>query len=129
MVIHRENTAWGKTSIVVVCDGLGVAMVSRVNSEPDFATVHNLSIHKTAKGKGIGNALLDLVEREAAGMGVDRVRISTDSHDWKLVWYKRRGYKKAWKGIFEWHSCTIVEKEIRRETIEPQSHMLVRDSV
>ena len=125
MIIHREETVWGKTAIIALSDGLAIAMVSVLNSDPSFAVVHDLVVHKTARKKGLGNALLDMAEREAEHMEAGYIRATVEAGAWQIDWYKRHGYEEIWTGDFEGFPCIILEKEIRRETEEPQAILSV----
>lgn len=120
MIIHRENTFWGKTVIIALSDGLAIAMVSVRNDDPSTAIVHDLVVHKTARREGLGNALLEVAEREAEHMEANSIRVTVDPDSWQLDWYKRHGYRELGDVDFEGHTCTILEKEIRREMEEPQ---------
>lgn len=112
MVFHRENTAWGKSSIIVLAGGNAIVTVSIRSEEPYIALVHDLVVHKTVRRKGLGNALLDMAENEASHMGAMLVRVNVEPGTWQVKWYERHGYMELDRVDFEGHEFIVMEKGI-----------------
>ena len=64
-VIHRNESYWGRSSVVVLAGGYALAMVSVLSDDPDVAVIHDLMVHESRRGKGLGRKLLKEAMAEA----------------------------------------------------------------
>ena len=92
-VFHRNKTYFGETTYIVMEDGYGLVMVTRVAGYEKEAAIHDLIVHKDRRGEGIGRALLGEAEEEARRMGAEQVKIVTEPGSWLEEWYKRHGFQ------------------------------------
>jgi GNAT superfamily N-acetyltransferase len=104
----RERLANGE--IVIATDGdrlLGCIRLYEV--EPGVAQFGVLAVDPEQQGAGVGNALIDFVERRARERGATRMRLEllvplTGSHPGKDRldrWYTRRGYRPVGRRSFD----------------------------
>jgi GNAT superfamily N-acetyltransferase len=82
---------------------------------PDVASFEQLAVEPALQGRGLGDLLLDRVEREAARWGVGEVACDTAAPARHLVeWYVRRGYRvvatERWPG--KTYESRIVSKPV-----------------
>lgn len=129
-VVLRECSFWGRTSVVIIAGGYGMAMVSVTDKEKSVAVLHDIIVHEGWRQGGLGNKLLDAACEEAKEMGADTVRLSVKPGSWMEEWYGRHGFKETGVTVYEGYPSTVMEKEIiRRETVEPQTFTNLHQSV
>ena len=62
---------------VLEADGKVVGCGALRELEPGIAELKRMFVHPSARGRGYGRALLGHLEREAAGAGIERLRLET----------------------------------------------------
>lgn len=64
-----------------------------LEAHPDHLLVENVAVAPNAQGHGVGAALLELAEQEAAALGLSELRLYTHERMTEnLAYYPRRGY-------------------------------------
>ena len=91
-VIHRNDAFYGKTSTIILADGYACVMVSVMDETPEVAVIHDLIVHSTRRGEGLGRALLESAEEEAKEMGAEIAALSAKPGSWLEEWYTRHGF-------------------------------------
>lgn len=61
----------------------------------DLAEVRTLAVHPAHRGRGVGHALLDRLEEDAAGLGVDKLFCLT----FEVPFFAAHGYAPVGEGI------------------------------
>jgi ribosomal protein S18 acetylase RimI-like enzyme len=101
---YREWLAEGDAFVLVAEEdgrSVGYAFV-RIHQGPDdtfafgerYAEVYSLSVAEDVRGRGIGTRLLDAVDAELAGLGIEDVVIGVlVGNDDALRFYERRGLR------------------------------------
>ena len=97
---HKNTWVWGKSTIIVLNNGVGIVTVSFENDNPSEATITGLSVHENSRNKGLGTELIKLAEQEAKENGVKRLVLFSDEKSFTYEWYQRLGYKKAFDRIY-----------------------------
>ena len=97
---HRNTWCWGKSTIIVLENGKGIVTVSFENENPNEATITGLSVHESARRKGLGTKLVKLAEEEAKEFGVKRIILFSDENSFTYNWYKSLGFENAWDRIY-----------------------------
>jgi ribosomal protein S18 acetylase RimI-like enzyme len=65
-------------------------------AEPDHLLLENIAVRPSTQGQGVGCALLDLADREAARLGFTEIRLYTNvAMTENLAWYPRHGYTQT----------------------------------
>ena len=119
-VVLRECSFWGRTSVVIIAGGYGMAMVSVMDKENRVAILHDIIVHEGWRQGGLGNKLLEAACDEAAEMGATTARLSVRPGSWMEKWYARHGFKETGIKVYDGYPSTVMEKDIsRRETAEP----------
>lgn len=113
---HRCRTAFGRTTYIVAEDGYAFVMVSVFDGIPDEAHVHDLVVHETLRRRGVGDALMDEAEAEAALMGAERMEIEAETGSWLEGWYERRGFATKRVGMVFGKATSYMEKTIKSNT-------------
>lgn len=77
---------------VAELDG-AVAGVLVLEAHPDHLLIENVAVTPNAQGRGVGAALLELAEQQAAAHGLTELRLYTHERMTEnLAYYPRRGY-------------------------------------
>lgn len=97
---HKNSWVWGKSTIIVLEDGLGIVTISFENDNPDEATITGLSVHESARRRGLGTELVRLAEEEARDNGAKRVVLFSDENTFTYKWYQSLGYEKAFDRFY-----------------------------
>jgi len=111
-VVHRNESFWGSSSVIVLAGGFAVAMVSVLRNEKDTAVIHDLMVHESRRGKGLGRKILKEAIAEAENTGARITRIAVEPFSWQAEWYKRNGFREV--GMAEMdkgHICLVLERE------------------
>lgn len=117
----REYSFWGRTSVVILAGGYGMAMISVMDKEKYVAILHDIIVHEGWRNGGLGNKLLDAACQEAREMGAMTARLSVRPGSWMEKWYERHGFKETGVQVYEGYPSTVMEKDISRLTaVEPQ---------
>lgn len=114
-VILRAESFWGRSSVIVLDGGYGIAMVSVLHESPDTAVIHDLIVHEGRRGKGIGDRLLAESFAEAERLGADVAKLAVEPGSWMADWYRRNGFVMTDVTDLDSHPCLVMEKDIRRE--------------
>jgi ribosomal protein S18 acetylase RimI-like enzyme len=78
---------------VAVSDGEPAGLVVLI-PRPDHLLLDNLAVRPAAQDRGIGTQLLALAEREAARLGLRKIRLYTNAAMTEnLAYYPRHGYR------------------------------------
>lgn len=120
-VILRASSFWGRSSVIVLDGGYGIAMVSSLNESPDIAVIHDIIVHECLRGKGIGRRLLEQAVMEAERLGADVAKLSVEPGSWMADWYRRNGFVMTDVTDLDSHPVLIMERDIRREAKEPHT--------
>ena len=91
-VIHRNESYWGRSSVVVLAGGFALAMVSVLSDDPDVAVIHDLMVHESRRGSGLGSRLLKEAISEAEKTGAGVTRIAVEPGTWQEGWYRSMGF-------------------------------------
>ncbi len=80
-------------------------------------TFYQFTISPEYRGKGLGNALLELAEQKLEALGADEIIFDTASTATELIdWYQRRGYLPC--GTYQWrvtnYLSIVMKKPIQR---------------
>jgi ribosomal protein S18 acetylase RimI-like enzyme len=88
-----RNEVW-----VAVADGDIAGMLVLV-AQPDHLSLENIAVRPSAQGSGVGSALLELADREAARLGLNEIRLYTNiTMTENQAWYPRHGYTETHRG-------------------------------
>ena len=96
LIEHRNKWYWGTDVYLVKTDGMGFVAVAL---EPGFAYIHNLCVHRRARRRGIGRALMEAAFLLAEREGYDLVRLTTDGPAWLGEWYEHLGFQKTGRKV------------------------------
>ena len=121
MVIHDERSFWGRTVIIILDGGYSFAMVSMMDNDESVANIHDIIVHADRRGRGWGSRLLELATESARHLGASIARLAVDPDSWMCGWYERHGFREKGITSYDSHDCLVMEKEIRREAVEPQA--------
>ena len=111
-VVHRNESFWGSSSVIVLAGGFALAMVSVLRNERDAAVIHDLMVHESRRGRGLGRKILKEAIAEAENTGAGITRIAVEPFSWQAEWYKRNGFREV--GMAEMdkgHICLVLERE------------------
>ena len=75
---------------LVKADGMGFVGVSLEHN--DFAYIHNLCVHRKARRRGIGRALMEAAFQLAEREGKKKVRLTVDGPAWLVEFYESLGF-------------------------------------
>lgn len=120
-VILRATSFWGRSSVIVLDGGYGIAMVSMLHESPETALIHDIIVHEEMRGKGIGDRLLAESCEEAGRLGAGVAKLSVEPGSWMADWYRRHGFMMTDVTDFDSHPCLVMERDIRREAQEPHT--------
>jgi ribosomal protein S18 acetylase RimI-like enzyme len=83
--------------------------------KPDHLLLHNVAVHPAFRGKGIGRALIEFAEREAALRRYDEIRLYTHQqmHE-NVAMYARVGYEEIGRGEQDGFERVFFRKRIAR---------------
>lgn len=85
-----RDEAW-----VAVEDGEILGLLVLI-ARPDHLLLENVAVRPSLQGRGVGSALLDLADREAARLGLAEIRLYTNVvMTENLAWYPRHGYAET----------------------------------
>jgi GNAT superfamily N-acetyltransferase len=95
---YGTRVARGLVSVAVdddsIADGGAIAGLIVLVREPESLLVENVTVDPGRQGEGVGRALLDFAEAEAARAGLDRLTLYThEKMSENLVLYGRLGYR------------------------------------
>ena len=110
-VIHRESNAWGRTSTIILAGGFAFVMVTVVGDETNVAVIHDLVVHESRRGKGLGRKLLNEALNEALNLGAYVIRLSVEPGTWVADWYFRNGFAPSREAEFGGHRYLVMEKD------------------
>lgn len=119
-IVHRNNPDWGKSTVIVLDGGYALAMVAIV--EPSkTAILHDVMVHESRRGQGLGTALLEEACTEAERMGAVLLRLSVTPQTWMEEWYERHGFMFYGFTNYEGSVYAVWEKPITRsDAVEPR---------
>ena len=109
-VIHRNESYWGSSSVIVLAGGYALAMVSVLADDPDVAVVHDLMVHESRRGKGLGRKLLKEAIAEAERTGAGVTKIAVEHGTWMAGWYGRNGFVEAGRTDVAGRECIVLER-------------------
>ena len=111
-VVHRNESFWGSSSVIVLAGGFAIAMVSVLSNERDAAIIHDLMVHESRRRRGLGRKLLKEAIAEAENTGARVTRIAVEPSAWQAEWYKRNGVREVGTTEIEkGHACLVLERE------------------
>jgi ribosomal protein S18 acetylase RimI-like enzyme len=85
------------TSIVKYTDNRKIVACMLLEQQDGFLYLGMLTVSPNLQANGIGKQLLHEAEKEAASLGISKIRMTVISTREELIeWYKRRGYKDTW---------------------------------
>ena len=108
-IIYNEKTFFGEVTTEIIADGYGFVMVTVMDSNKEVGLIHDLCVHKTRRGEGLGRVLLEDACKIAGEMGAKVARLSVKSGSWLEEWYKRHGFVGSEK-IKEIANHVLMEK-------------------
>lgn len=100
IIKHRNNWPWGHSTIIIIEGGKGTVTVSFDKEFEDEATITSLSVHESARKKGLGTKLIKLAEEEVKEFGVNKIVLFADEESFTYDWYQRLGYEPAFDRIY-----------------------------
>ena len=92
-VFHRNDTFYGRTTVIILADGYALVLVSVMQDNPEIAVIHDLMVHKDRRGEGLGSKLLDEACKEGERIGAQVIMLSVEPDSWLEEWYKRHGFR------------------------------------
>lgn len=69
----------------------------------------NVVVHPSARGRGIGSQLVDVVINHARALGLDSLQLVTDT---AVDWYERRGWVAYGTASVHGHPMTVMTRDI-----------------
>ena len=106
-IIHRNRWHWGESHTIVLADGAALCFV-KLEDGTKAATLEDVIVSPSERGKGLGNMLVAEAIREAKRMGAKSLWLWTYTDTWMLDWYKRLGFKED----------TILDNNLQEMSIE-----------
>tara|TARA_R110002050_G_scaffold233778_1_gene369691 strand:- start:690 stop:1229 length:540 start_codon:yes stop_codon:yes gene_type:complete len=92
----RVEQQWSKTtSAALVLDNLGFMFITFTKRQPRHCTLRHFFVLEEARGKGIGAAMMELLEKHIISKGVRYLRFFANKPS--IGFYERQGY--AWHGM------------------------------
>jgi len=103
---YRHHLANPRGKVVVAVDASGLLGKALVffRRGSDIARLYSIAVAQTARGRGIGEALLAAAEREARSRGCRCLRLEVRQDNVAAMrLYERRGYRRfgAYHGFYE----------------------------
>ena len=97
----------------VIQDGSDIEGVLILVPNTDHLLLDNVAVDPRFRGKGIGRALIEFAEREAARRGYDEIRLFTHRkmHE-NLLMYPRLGYEETGRGMQDGFDRVFFRKQI-----------------
>lgn len=91
-VRYKNKWPWGVDIVHIATDGKCTVGVSKQDGF-DFAFIHDLIVHESARKRGRGQYLLDLAELEALrAFHCHLVVLRVVPGSWMEQWYRNNGY-------------------------------------
>ena len=97
----------------VVLDGTAVTGLLVLVPTADYLLLDNVAVDPRFHGRGIGRALIEFAEREAARCGYNEIRLFTHQkmHE-NLLMYPRLGYEETGRGAQDGFDRVFYRKQI-----------------
>ena len=74
----------------------------------NFSYINNIQISNLMQGKGLGNVLMDLIEKETQKQKLNKIRLEVFKDNLAIKFYQKLGYKQ----IKDKGSSVLLEKKI-----------------
>jgi len=101
---HHIGSESARVLVAVDSSGLLGKAVLFLRSNTDIARLYSLAVAHTARGRGVGEALVRAVERAAQAHGCTRLRLEVRQDNAGAIrLYERLGYRRfgAYPGFYE----------------------------
>jgi len=95
-VKYNNVWPWGRETALIADNGKAMVFVALLE---EFAYIHDLVVHDSVRGRGLGNQLLEKAEREARIHLYDEVRLTAEKGSAAEAWYRRHGYQTPYKSL------------------------------
>ena len=92
IICHYEAGERAHSAMLMVEDGHGFVRLTWYPNE-HWAYISDLSLDEEYRGKGFGDALMDLVEDIAIVCEFTYLRLEVRKNSWMHRWYERLGYR------------------------------------
>lgn len=90
--IHQNTWSWGRKDTIVIANGQALCQLSIEDENPTVAYLSELIVREPARGRGLGNDLLNIAKEHAREMGAKTLCLYVDPKQWMIEWYKRHGF-------------------------------------
>ena len=90
--IHQNTWSWGRKDTIVIANGQALCQLSIEDENPAVAYLSELIVREPARGRGLGNDLLNTAKEHAREMGAKTLCLYVDPKQWMAEWYKRHGF-------------------------------------
>ena len=116
-----EPTCFGRNLYISRAGGYALVTVSILEDEKK-ACIHDLIVHKSIRGTGLGDQLLNDACGEATKAGAEVAELTVQPLSWMEEWYERSGFMfTGFRNAYKQDVCAVMEKDLtRRESVEPQ---------
>lgn len=100
---------------LIACEGdqpLGCASLlddDEVSGWDGRTWLGNVIVLESARGRGIGSALVDAIEQRATRLGVRELHLVTTT---AIDWYERRGWSVRGSADVHGHAMTVMHKSL-----------------
>jgi ribosomal protein S18 acetylase RimI-like enzyme len=105
-----------KSEVWVAQDGDTVVGLLVVEVRDDHLLIENVAVAPAVQRRGVGSALLNLAEAQAARLGLREVRLYTNElMTQNLTFYPRRGYVEVARGVQDGYRRVFFRKMLAAE--------------
>lgn len=89
----HKKTDFGDVWNINATDGTFRFAIYRYDDDTDTVYLSNVFVSKESRGQGYGNAILDIVDKVAKGMGATTICLTVKKGSFAHQWYERHGYE------------------------------------
>lgn len=91
-ILHNREEEFGKSIFIMDENGKSFGRIYYYYDDNNTYYIEGLSVSRTERKQGIGNSLLDFLEKTIKNNAGKKVLLWCDKYSWVKEWYIRKGY-------------------------------------